>query len=112
MVNKMQIELEDIPKLLGKYIIEVNDDDHDTFKNQAKGFLLEKRISFVSEICYEKGKYGIVLVGFYYSHSKALSREDFVKKINTCIEGRHYRLLTPKELAIVFEWMREDLISM
>lgn len=101
---------DDLKKIVGKFIIEVNDDDQDPFTKQSKGFLLEKRIS---QVCaYDaKNLSGYLLTGFYYNHSKILSNEEFINKINTCTEGRHYRLLTVKELKKMNEWLIEDLLE-
>lgn len=114
MLMKMEITAEDLKLLRGKFIIQVNNDDHDPFNNQSRGFLMEKRISFLNEIDvreYPNGA-GWVLSGFYYNHSKVLTTEEMVNRLNNDRNPeRHHRLLTPKELEIVTGWMREDLLE-
>lgn len=111
MINKLEICENDLYKLKGKYIIEVNNDDHDPFKNQSKGFLMEKRISQI--VSYEsRESCGYLLAGFYYNHSKILKNKDFIDKINNCTDGRHFRLLTIREFKILSEWLLEELMEL
>ena len=110
MINKLQICEEDLVNLKGKYVIQVNDDDYNPFDKQSKGFLLEKRISKV--VKYEsREKSGYLLAGHYYNHSKILNEKDFVEYFNKCTDGRHYRLLTIKEMKIFTQWLIEELME-
>lgn len=106
MITKTIINEKDIHKLKGKYVIEINDKDIDVdyFSTKTKGFLMEKRISFISE-----GKKGMNFNGFFYSHGSELSDKEFVEHFNNPGTDRHMRLLTPKELKILMNWMIEDL---
>lgn len=114
MINKLEIREEDLQKLRGKFIIQVNNDDHSPFENQSKGFLLEKRISFISYIDSTKdAEANYVLSGFYYNHRKPMIGKDFVNYINSGgSEDRHFRLLTPKELKILFKWQKQELLNL
>ncbi len=110
MTNKLTIVKEDLSDLCGKFIMEVNDDDHNPFSKQSKGFLMEKRISFITTVNQEQTNY--MLSGFNYPHGKPMSAENFIEKINNSRDGRHYRLLTTKELNRLFEFMKEDLLNL
>jgi len=110
MKTKLIVEKGDVEDLLGRFIVQINDN----LKNSHQinwdrfGFLLEKRVSRISIIptvdyseeksipSGERKKF--FLQGHFCAHSKALSEDDFIEKINRGgTEGRYYRLLTLEE---------------
>lgn len=50
-----------------------------------------------------------MLAGFSYPHTKPLHSKAIVDKINNCVDGRHYRLLTSRELDLLNDFIKEDL---
>lgn len=94
----------DVNKLSGKWIIQINSDEPDleiTEKNW--GFLSEKRISFVV---------GLQLVGLWYLHSNFDTWEELAFRINHYVKGesentRFHRLLTNKELDFLNKKFKE-----
>jgi hypothetical protein len=97
---KMTITKEDVRKLNGHLIIEINDSDEDLFelKEENWQFYKEKRISF---IC------GLEWVGFYYKHSICSDLQDFVDTFNPS-NGRFRRLLTSKEIDFMCKKLKEE----
>lgn len=98
---RMIITNKDVQYLTGKFIIEINDEDEDTFELTDKNweFYKEKRISFIS---------GIKWLGFYYEHNNIESVEDFVENFNPR-NGRFRRLLSSKELEFVLNKMKQEI---
>lgn len=99
---RMIITQKDISSLTGKFIIEINDEEEDTFELNDKNwnFYKEKRISFIS---------GLQWCGFYYTHnSYKLTAEEFVEDFNPK-NGRFRRLLTSKEMDFMFEKLKEEI---
>jgi len=102
---KFIIQEEDINDLIGKFIVQLNNEDANkdfTKDDSNAGFMLEKRIHFVAEA----GDSKILLAGFFYSN-KAKSREDFVEYFNQEGKDRFHRLLTTKEL----KWLSKKMIE-
>ncbi len=96
--NKVILEKGDIDDLLGRLIIQINDNlinSHQINWNKFS-FLLEKRISRIS-ITPTREANQYFFQGHFYSHSRALTEEEFIEKFNKRTEGRYYRLLTLEE---------------
>jgi len=96
----------DIPRLIGRYILQLNSDDNKclTDKKVDVPFYLEKRISFVSY-----GMDGIVLIGLY-GNNMAFTNEAFVEYFNNYLGDskgtRFHRLLYTDELELVFKFIK------
>ncbi|HOD09931.1 MAG TPA: hypothetical protein PKH91_04225 [Flavobacterium sp.] len=120
---KQIITEKDIPSLVGRFIVQLNNDDTEADYTEVfrknPFFWLEKRISFISyintfglsEISGKKERKSyIVFNGFYYSHGVYKTPEEFVFKFNHYVDGdskdtRYHRLLTNREL----DWLNEEL---
>jgi len=103
-IMKFIIQEEDIPDLIGKFIVQLNNEDanKDFTKNESNaGFMLEKRIHFVAQV--DKG---VLLAGFFYSN-KVKSKKDFVTHFNQEGGDRFHRLLTTREL----KWLSSKIIE-
>jgi len=106
MQSILKIEEKDIKKVNGLFVVEIDNNDYSDsiIKNKKiDSFWIEKRISHIVSI---NDKW--ILAGFYYPHSKELSVQDFVKKINSEFSSRHYRLLSNKEINLVFKTLRKN----
>jgi len=101
---KLTITEEDIRRLEGRFIIQVNHDDR-IFLNEVKKdrlpFFMEKRVRFIA-----RGGKGVISCDLYGgSYSRTL--EDFVSMFNGDTESdRFHRLLTQKEMDVVNEFMK------
>jgi hypothetical protein len=97
---KMIITKEDVRKLTGHFIIELNDTDEAEFELTDKNwdFYKDKRISF---IC------GLTFNGFYYKYGSFDTPEEFVEYFNPH-NNRFRRLLTSKELDFVCKKLKEE----
>lgn len=125
---KQVITEKDINSLLGKFVVQLDarDDEPDytaRFRSNP-GFWLEKRITFIGQLCScdgypaikrdEENTTLIINNGFYYTHG-VFSKEEFVTYFNHYItkevggkdrtDARYHRLLTNKEL----DWLNEEL---
>jgi len=119
MQNRLYITKEDIPKLVGRFLIEIDNSDHrETIMGQAiKSFFMEKRISFVTALPVRAGsgshlcEMEYMLSGFYYPHSPILSEDDFVEWINKGVDKEdgytHFRFLEDDEIEAVLAIKKE-----
>jgi len=106
---KMVITENDVYKLTGKFIIQLDTDKPDqTLTDENWSFFKDKRITFIS---------GLKWCGFYYEHQNFESKEDFVEYFNNYVylnsdkkeTGKiFHRLLSSKELDFVLSKMKEE----
>jgi hypothetical protein len=96
----MIITENDISKLNGKFIIEINDDEEDKFvlNDENWDFYKEKRISF---IC------GLSWNGFFYKHNSEKDSARFVSDFNPK-NGRFRRLMTGRELKFMMNKLIQE----
>lgn len=96
----MKVTEADARKLSGKFIIQINKDDPDVTLDTTKNldFFLEKRVSFVV---------GRMVTGLYYERRTFDTDEEFVSWFNDN-DKRFHRLLTAKELEVLFERFKRD----
>ena len=97
---RLIITEKDVSDLLGKFIIEINDESEDSFvlNDSNWDFYKEKRISLVN---------GLTLQGFYYTHNTFENKDEFVLRFNPR-NGRFRRLLTSKELDFMCEKLKQE----
>ena len=104
-IMKFIIQKEDIKDLVGKFIVQLNNEDanKDFTKNESNSdFMLSKRIHFVATT----GENKILLAGLFYSN-RPKSIEDFVEYFNQKGKDRFHRLLTANEL----RWLMGKMIE-
>ncbi len=104
---KQTITIEDISRLLGRFIIQV-DTDKPVFLNEVKKDALEfyivKRVSF---ICSHEG---LILKSDLFGNTFGYTKEKFVEVFNEYLGDskgqRYHRLLTQREMDIVSDFMK------
>jgi len=90
--------------LIGKFVVETNGKDSPLSPGNMD-FWMEKRISFVTYGPNSK----ILLAGFNYLHG-SYTEEEFLVRFNRKEDDddpRYFRLLTSKELKILFEYINK-----
>jgi hypothetical protein len=105
---KQLITVEDISRLTGRFIIQVNT-DNPVFLNEVKKeslpFYFEKRVKMVATSPYNRKDETKILVVGLYGDSCEYTKEKFVDYFNEYLGDskgeRFHRLLTQKEMDVV-----------
>lgn len=102
------ITKEDVIKLVGKYVIELNHNEHNENIKENTPFWIEKRISIIQEIPTErKSKSLYCFCGLQYLHSQALDEDGVVEMFNAIGKDRYYRLLSLDEIHYIIDYMHK-----
>ncbi len=110
---KQTITLDDISRLTGRFIIQV-DTDKPVFLNDVKKerlpFYFEKRVKMIAHGPYNRDEDSKILVVGLYGDSHDYTKEKFVEFFNEYLGDskgqRYHRLLTQKEVSIVTEFIK------
>lgn len=103
---QMKITENDVPDLIGKFIVQIDTTHPDTEICSSWNFYSEKRIKLVT---YDINN-NLVLQGLYYCNKKFDSKEEFVEYFNNYINGsqkRFHRLLYSDELEYMFKQFQQ-----
>jgi len=103
----LQVDEKSLSRLVGRYLVEVNDDDFRSSileDGDITFFHVEKRVSSIVDI--GDGEY--ILAGVYYPHSKRLISKDMISRINKPTKGRHMRLMSVAEITALHRWVEEN----
>lgn len=106
----MQINLKDLNDLMGHYVLQLDEDTPDVKLTDVSPkinleFYLVKRVSLLAY-----SKKGVSVTDLYGNVNYDCTREDFVSYFNEYLGDnkgkRYHRLLTNKELDVVFDFIK------
>jgi hypothetical protein len=110
---KQTITIDNINRLLGRFIIQVNSDGPvflNEVKKEALPFYFEKRVKMVAESPYNRDEETKILIVGLYGDSREYTKEKFIEYFNEYIGDskgeRFHRLLTQKEVDVVNEFIK------
>lgn len=104
--------IEDLEKIFGRFILKLDHDNPiylDEIKPELREFYFAKRIRFVLISPYSKGDEIVKIIETdLWGNSFQYEKEKYLNHFNSPSNGeRFHRLLTRKELRVLFAWMEE-----